>query len=195
MRQETAPLGELRSITPRAGRRAALLCASALALAALHAAHAAPSAELDPGEVEAKFVFQLLNYVTWPEPALPGASSVVVGVLGDEAFAATLRKVVDGHEAQGRAVEVRSVADAAAPGVHLLFVRGGDPSGLRELARQHYGASVLTVADRFDFPSLGGDVGIELVSGRVSFSINRRKSVRGNLVISSKLLRLASEVK
>jgi hypothetical protein len=74
-------------------------------------------------------------------------------------------------------------------------VRGGDPSALRELARVVYSNPVLTVSDRFDFPKLGGDVGIERVGERVSFSINRRKSVRGDLVISSKLLRLASEVK
>ena len=49
--------------------------------------------------------------------------------------------------------------------------------------------------DRFEFAELGGDVGPELVGGRVSFSINRRKSVRGDFVISSKLMRLASEVK
>ena len=66
---------------------------------------------------------------------------------------------------------------------------------LRDLHCDHFGAAVLTVADRFDFPELGGDIGLELVGGRVSFSINRRKTVRGDLTISSKLMRLASEVK
>ena len=90
---------------------------------------------------------------------------------------------------------MRTVSEGAGPAVQLLFVRNGDPSALRELARLHHGGSVLLVADRFDFPRLGGDVGLELVGDRVSFSINRRKSERGDLVISSKLLRLASEVK
>jgi YfiR/HmsC-like len=167
-----------------------LLIASMIALGATHAAIAEePSAT----EIEARFVLQLVRYVTWPESALPSAAPLVVGVFGDDDFAATLRRLAAQHK--DRAVEVRAVTDAASPGIHLLFVRGSDPSTLRDLARIHYSAPVLTVSDRFDFPKLGGDVGLERVGERVSFSINRRKSVRGDLAISSKLLRLASEVK
>jgi hypothetical protein len=153
------------------------------------------AAEESATEIEARFVLQLVRYVTWPESTLPAASPLVVGVVGDDSFAVTLRKLCAQRKAQERAVEVRAVADAANPGVHLLFVRGSDPSVLRDLARVHHSAPVLLVSDRFDFPRLGGDVGLERVGDRVSFSINRRKSVRGDLAISSKLLRLASEVK
>ena len=167
-----------------------LLIASMIALGATHTAIAEePSAT----EIEARFVLQLVRYVTWPESALPSAAPLVVGVVGDDDFAATLRRLAAQHK--DRAVEVRAVTDPASPGIHLLFVRGSDPSTLRDLARIHYSAPVLTVSDRFDFPKLGGDVGLERVGERVSFSINRRKSVRGDLAISSKLLRLASEVK
>jgi hypothetical protein len=169
--------------------------AAAFALAWLCTAQAAPSEEIPSEEVEARFVLQLVRYVTWPESALPAASPIVVGVVGDDAFAATLRRLGAQRTAQDRAIEVRAVADAASPGIHLLFVHGGDPSTLRDIARVHYSAPVLTVSDRFDFPKLGGDVGLERVGDRVSFSINRHKSVHGDLVISSKLLRLASEVK
>jgi YfiR/HmsC-like len=97
---------------------------------------------------------------------------------------------------QGRSVEVRTVADPDAPGdVHLLFVHSGSQRDLREIARENHGATVLTVADRFDFAELGGDVGLELVGDRIRFSINRRKTIRSDFVISSKLLRLASDVK
>jgi YfiR/HmsC-like len=165
------------------------------AMIALVATRSAPAEEQSTTEVEARFVLQLVRYVTWPESALPPAAPLVVGVVGDDAFAATLRRVTAQRKAQDRAVEVRAIEDPASPGIHLLFVRGKDSSMLRDLARVHYSAPVLTVSERFDFPRLGGDVGLEQVGERVSFSINRRKSVRGDLVISSKLLRLASEVK
>jgi hypothetical protein len=184
MRLETAAI--------RRDRLTQLLVAAGIALFM-----AIPSAaqEQSASEVEARFVLQLVRYVTWPEATLPAASPLVVGVVGDDAFAATLRKLCAQRKAQERTVEVRAIADAANPGVHLLFVRGSDPSALRDIARVHYSAPVLLVSDRFDFPRLGGDVGLERVGDRVSFSINRRKSVRGDLAISSKLLRLASEVK
>jgi len=146
-------------------------------------------------ELEARFVLQLIRYVTWPESALPKSSPLVLGILGDDGFAATLRRLSEGRQAQERAVEVRIVTDAASPGIHLLLIRSGDTASLREIARQLSNTPVLTVADHFDFPKLGGDVGLERAGDRVSFSINRRKSVRGDLEISSKLLRLASEVK
>jgi hypothetical protein len=166
-------------------------CAIALALLA----PAAADKEASPDEVKAHFVYQVLKYVTWPDAALPAASPFVVGVLGDDAFAAALRDVVKGEQAQGHAVEVKTLSEATSAGVHLLFAGKGGPSDLREFARQYHGDPVLTVADRFDFPQLGGDLGLEIVGGRVSFSINRRKAIRGDFVISSKLLRLASEVK
>jgi hypothetical protein len=173
------------------GRRAA-----AALLAVLLAAPAiAGEKEATPNEVKAHFVYQVLKYVTWPEAAIPATAPFVVGVFGDDEFAAALREVVAGQQAQGRAVEVKTLAEGEGAGANLLFVGRGGPSDLREFARQHHGAPVLTVADRFDFPQLGGDLGLELVGGRVSFSINRRKAIRGDFVISSKLLRLASEVK
>jgi hypothetical protein len=167
------------------------------ALAVLLLSAASPAvAEDSPGEVKAKFVIQLLKYVTWPEAGAPAGAPFVVGVVGDESFAAALTQIAGGKEAQGRPVQVRALADGAnADGIHLLYLGGRDPASLREVARSHHGQPVLTVADRFEFAELGGDVGLELVGGRVSFSINRRKSVRGDLVISSKLMRLASEVK
>jgi hypothetical protein len=192
MRQDIALLARPASPTrcARLMRRTALFV-----LACLCVTSAAPAQEASSAEVEARFLLQLVRYVTWPEAVLPASAPIVVGVVGDDAFAATLRRLAAEHKGQDRAVEVRAVADATTPGLHLLFVRGGDPSALRELARVVYSNPVLTVSDRFDFPKLGGDVGIERVGERVSFSINRRKSVRGDLVISSKLLRLASEVK
>lgn len=195
MRQETASAERPRSLPPRARRGGLAVRAAAAVFGIVLAAHAALAEDLSPDEVEARFVFQLIRYVTWPESALSATSPLVLGVLGDDAFAATLRRAVDGRQAQEHPVEVRTLTDDASGGVHLLFIRGRDASSLRDLARTHHGDHILTVADRFDFPNLGGDVGIELVAGRVSFSINRRKSVRGDLVISSKLLRLASEVK
>src|SRR5262245_1544923 len=99
-----------------------LLAAAALALiTALGVVHAATAADTTPEEVKARFVFQLLKYVTWPEAVAPASAPFVVGVLGDGAFAATLTQVVGSEQAQGRAVEVRTLASAAeGTGIHLL---------------------------------------------------------------------------
>ena len=187
------PEGMDRETTWIRNRAAGIACA---VLATLVWAFAAPAADASPEELKARFVFQLLKYVTWPEASAPASAPFVVGVVGNPAFATALGQVIGTDQAQGRAVEVRQLGAAGeSAGVHLLYLPKSEASEMRQIARDHHGVPVLTVADRFDFPELGGDVGIELVGGRVSFSINRRKTVRGDLVISSKLMRLASEVK
>ena len=70
-------------------------------------------------------MLQLLKYVTWPESAVPATSPFVVGVFGDDAFAAALREVVTAEQAQGRAVEVKTLAEGTSAGIHLLFWAAG----------------------------------------------------------------------
>ena len=146
MRENTASIRRHLS-----SRRRHRWCAVFVALATLSVARDTRAADPSPNEVEARFVFQLVNYVTWPESVLPQGAPLQIGVLGDDAFAANLREVVGDRRAQDRRVEVRSVADGAEPGLHLLFVNEPDTAKLRELARAHHGASVLLVAERFEF--------------------------------------------
>jgi hypothetical protein len=145
--------------------------------------------------ITARFLYQLLRYVSWPDSAgTESREPFVVAVLGDESFATVMREVVGDKRAQGRAIEVRAVAENAVSEFHLISVRGRDPAQLRQFARTYHGQPVLTSADHFGFPEYGGDVGLEIVEDRVRFSISRRKTIRGDFAISSKLLRVASEV-
>jgi hypothetical protein len=140
---------------PRAVSSRARISACALLVAAAALFTASPdvhAADPSPNEVEARFVFQLLNYVTWPEPALPAGATLQIGVLGDDAFAGNLREVIGDKRAQDRRIAVRTVTDASEAGLHLLYLREQDASKLRELARMQHGESVLVVANRFDFP-------------------------------------------
>jgi hypothetical protein len=134
--------------------------------------------------------------VSWPDAAHASAETpLVIGVIANPALAETLLGIVASKQVRGRALEVVPLEDPEGGGVHMLVVPGSGRSSLRRLARLYQDGNVFTVADEFDFPELGGDVGIELLRDRISFSINRRKADRGDFNISSKLMRLASEVK
>lgn len=171
------------------------LCCAAALLAAPPPSAGAEEAGQDLAIV-AKFVYQLTKYVSWPEAAhATPADPIVIGVVDDELLAETILAIVANKSVRGRPIEVVPLRDAADASVHLLFVPEAGRAALRRIARRYQDGLVLTVADEFDFPELGGDVGIELVGGRISFSINRRKVTRGEFNISSKLMRLASEVK
>jgi len=177
-------------------RSARALCLVLLVIL-LTLAHPASRAAANDAEraTKAKFLYQLTRYVTWPEAAheTPDAP-VVIGVVDDTLLADTLRSIVSGKKVRGRSVAIVAITGTEDPAVHLLFLPEAGRGSLRRRAHRHQEGTVLTVAEEFDFPELGGDVGIEFIDGRISFSINRRKVTRGDFSISSKLMRLASEV-
>ena len=157
---------------------------------------AAPVLAEEDLAVKAKFLYQITRYVSWPAAAHPAPDSpIVIGVLDDPPLAEALVAVTGSKKIKGRHIEIVSLSESDGADVHLLFVPEAGRGALRRLARAYQDGTVLTVAEEFDFPELGGDVGIELVRDRISFSINRRKATRGDFQISSKLMRLASEVK
>lgn len=167
----------------------------ALALLTLAFPLPASGSEATPEEMKARFLVQLLKYVSWPDMEESG-DAYVIGIERDAAMSEALSALVAGRRVNDRAIQVRLLPELDdVAGLHVLLLADGGRASLRRIAREHHGSAMLTVAERFDFPELGGDIGIELVRGRVSFSINRRKSVRGPLKISAKLLRVASEVR
>ncbi len=184
------------SATRERGRlRRGLRRASLVLLACVLASSASAESDAELA-AKAKFIYLLTRYVNWPESAHASAESpIVIGVLQNPDFAEIILSFVANKKVGGRVLEVVPLDGSGEAAVHLLFVPGSGRSALRRLAHRYRDGNVLTVADEFDFPELGGDVGIELVQERISFSINRRKTTRGDFNISSKLMRLASEVK
>ena len=192
------PNKRIRNIVARRGLVAALA-----GLAVLAFAGGGIAADRSAADVKARFLYQLLRYVSWEDSSLAEVKGAyVIGVVGDDDFAAIVERTTASKRIQGRPIVVERVelseqaeeADAEAA-VHLLFLAATRRSALRQLAKPLRDRPVLTVAEHFDFPKLGGDVGIEMVDGRVSFSISKDKTHGTGLSISSKLLRLASALK
>jgi hypothetical protein len=167
------------------------------ALAALLAA--APAfAQASEQAVKAAFIPKFARYVAFPAAAQPGASHpYYLCIIGRDPFgtlidASAANEVIDGHP-----VAVRRFANTDTPavaGCHIAFVAGaGDPATatmLTALARQ----PTLTITDdRTGRPR--GMIHFAVIDGRVRFHIDQATASQRGIVISSRLLALAVDVK
>jgi hypothetical protein len=76
---------------------------------------------------------------------------------------------------------------------HILYWAYPNPSMKDRLSTAWTNASVLTVSEEHQAHS-GTIVGLPLVDGRVAIELNNAMARRGNLILSSHLLKLATEV-
>jgi hypothetical protein len=172
-----------------------LVPAAVLAVCAVPAL-AAPSDEPSALErrVKAAFLYKFAAYVTWPTPPASD-SSFTIGVLGDEALAAELGRVVAGRTVEGLPVAVRQVSETdSLQNLHMLFVSRSRTSRLETLATMAREHSVLTVSEAEGGLAMGSVINFVLSSGKVRFEISLGAARKSGLALSSRLLGVALSV-
>jgi uncharacterized protein DUF4154 len=164
--------------------RAAL--AVALACAVSPAACDEP-AQLE-NEIKATYVYKFAPFVTWPR-AVAQAGPFDICVSGADAVTQLLPQAVAGQQVNGRAIEIRHLADADAPdNCPILYVAASAMSA--QVVDAAHGKPILTVTDA----SLPGVVQFVVVGHHVRFDIDESLAAQSGLSISSKLLGLANRV-
>jgi hypothetical protein len=166
----------------------------ALLAALLIAAPPQPQAQApSPEEVKAAFLYHFGAFVEWP--AQPRAERMVIGVMGDEAIEAEVRRITAGRRIQERPVTVRRIEPGAdLSGVHVLYVGPREPPQLARIARAAAGHPVLVVTDQPDGLEYGGVVNF-VTADRVQFEISLDAAARAGLRLSPRLLSVAVRVK
>lgn len=142
--------------------------------------------------VKAAYLYKFAGYVEWPATAFASANSpVTVCIAGDDPFGTTLDTAVRGQRIADRQVVVRRLKSIERDsGCQILFVGGAEAQRAQVLAAVR-GSQVLTVTDS---PEPGGTVGIinfVIRDNRVRFNIDEEGAAQSGLNISSKLLKLA----
>lgn len=178
--------------TPPALRLRHLRRAAAAALFALAAAWPAVRAQ-DPGEyrLKAAFLYNFTLFTEWPDEV---GTPIVLCIHGSDPFGRELDAL------QGKTVGVRTLAvQRKAPGESLkgcqvVFIASTSIAGLARVLDELRGLPVLTVADSPGAAGRGVALNMSLASNRVAFEANLQAARSARLVLSSKLLRLATEV-
>lgn len=146
-------------------------------------------------KVKAAFLYKFSAYVDWPPRAFDSATSPfsLCVVERGEQFTDTLREVVNGETVNGRPVVVRQInsAEEGKSGCHILYIGTSDTELAAEVANAVRGTNTLTVSDN----ASQGIIDFMIADNRVRFSINDEAAAENGLVISSKLLDLAVNVR
>lgn len=147
-------------------------------------------------DLKAAFLEKFSKFTDWPDEATAGRL-LTYCVVDDKAVVAALEGILarpPGEAAQPASVRLVKI-DASIRSCHILYVGRLDAKASAHLFDTIKGASVFTVGDNERFAESGGVVQFILENGRMKFAINVAAAQRARLVLSSKLLSLATLVK
>ena len=144
-------------------------------------------------QLKAVFLFNFSQFVDWPADSFATEEApLVIGILGSNPFGGYLESAITGEKVKGRPVVIRQYSNAAdIKDCHILFINITEDKKREDIIAQLKGRGILTVSDAADFSRQGGMIRFFTVENKIKFQINPEASKEANLVISSKLLRLA----
>ena len=148
-------------------------------------------------EIQAAFLIKFSSYVKWPEGTFPDPDDpLIVGIFGRDPFGSTVDKIVRSFKANGRDVEVRRFKDPASlRRVHILFIPSSEIERMDKIMAALSGRSVLLVGNSPGFLEQSGIINFVMIGKKIRFNICRENYQKVGLVISSKLLTVAHEIK
>jgi hypothetical protein len=150
----------------------------------------AAASQLGDSQVKAAFLFNIAKFVEWPNAA---ASSLMIGIAGDNAFADVVARTVLGRSVNGRSVETRRLTGGDDPsGCDIVFI-GTMRSHEEDDWLQRVRGSVLTVGETTRFLRSGGMVRLYAEGQRIQFQVNQKNTETAGLKLSSQLLTLAAK--
>jgi hypothetical protein len=146
--------------------------------------------------IKAGYVYNFAKLVEWPSAVARTEKPIVIGVLGNDAFAAVLARVVDGKKIDDRSLVVKQLKNKEFKdcGCQILFVSAGESARADEIIQVQSAGSVLTIAEAPDFAKRGGVIALTMEDSRVRFLVNVDAATQAGLTISSRLLALATIV-
>jgi hypothetical protein len=148
-------------------------------------------------QVKAAFLYKFSIYVEWPASAFATpASPINLCVSGTDPFGPMLERVIGTEKVNGRSIVVQRLKTIEpVHSCHILYIGASDTQSAAEAIETVRGSYVLTVTDNARFNTDAGIINFMIANNRVRFDINDETAAQNGLVISSKLMSLALNVK
>ncbi len=170
------------------GKIAATLATFLMALPAL------AQREGNEADVKAAVIANMMLFVEWPLGGAQVLDRRNLCYLGAGPVTSALAQL-DGQLLGGRRLKVIRVDAAAVFDCHALYVAGSEAGPWRRAGPSLNGRGVLLVADSAELSKQGAMVHLDVENGRVVFDVDLRAVQLSGLVLSSKVLRLARQVR
>ena len=140
-------------------------------------------------EIKAVFIYNFTQFIQWPEESFDKPQSdFVIGVLGENVFGKYLEEAVAGETYHSRKIVIKYYGNPKEVGdCQILYV-----GSLANLDKVSIRQTVLTVGETPEFMKQNGHLRFYQDGNRVRIEINQSAASNAGLIISSKLLRLAT---
>jgi len=155
----------------------------------------AQAQSVDEAKVKAAFMLRFVQFIEWPQAALPpGNAPLVIGIAGADAIAAEVSQMTAGRTGSERPLSVHSVkAGDDLAGIHMLFIGREDTRIARYISAAR-GRPVLVVTESDSALEQGSMINFVIADRRVRFEIALDSAEKAGLVVSSRLLAVAMRV-
>jgi hypothetical protein len=149
--------------------------------------------------IKAGFIYNFAKLVEWPTTAFAQPDSpIVIGILGNDPFGATLDRIVADKKIDGRGFAVKRVKWSKdlreLKDCNILFVSSSEKDHVDSVVDGMKGLPILTIGDAPGFAKRGGIINFTLEDNKVRFEVNVEAAKHADLSISSRLLTLAKIV-
>jgi hypothetical protein len=173
-----------------------VLAAALAACASGATAQDLSSAESSEYLIKAGYVYNFAKLVEWPAAVARRGQPIVIGVMGNDAFAGVLDRAVNGKKIDDRPLLVRRLKNKNARdcGCQILFLAASEGAWANDVIQSQAASSVLTIGEVPDFANRGGIIALMLQDSKVRFKVNVDAAAQAGLSISSRLLALATVV-
>lgn len=162
--------------------------------APLTSASLAQSSSQDEYTVRAAMVFNLTKFIDWPEWKVDQEHpAFVVCLLGSDPISSTLKSLLQNKLIKSKPIIVRELRSVdAAKECHILYVGSKEAKSLNRALADLENNAVLTISERANTESPGQAVGLPNNEEHVRIDVNLGVAQRSKLIVSSKLLHLAT---
>jgi hypothetical protein len=145
-------------------------------------------------QLKAVFLFNFAQFVDWQPTAAP--TPLLIGILGDDPFGTFLDETVRGERVGVRPIEIRRYRELSEiEACNILFISRSETERVGQILAALQNRPILTVSDGAEFAQRGGMIQFVNDKSRIRLRINLEAAQDANVVISSKLLRVAEIVR
>ncbi len=145
-------------------------------------------------KAKAVMVYKFFQYVTWPEIKYFSASEEAGFCYHGKNSFLTILSYIKNKKKSGPQFSIKEVTSFNdINGCHLLFLSELDDPTLNFLRRNPL--PILTVSDQMSFFESGGMISLYFEEDRLQLEVNKTRLSQAGLKISSKLLRIAKNIR
>jgi hypothetical protein len=168
--------------------------AGLVAVVSLTGMQTAPQDVVRENELKAVFLYNFTQFVEWPSSSFSSSESpFVIGILGKNTLGSYVEEISEGEQVNGHPIVVQYFPslNAKITECHILFIHKTFPE-IVKATEVTKGKPVLTVSDNKDFMKYSGMLRFYVENGKIRFEVNQDISTRSSLLMSSKLMRVAT---